>query len=191
MNGGVCLIIDIDKTRLEKRVEIRYLGEIADDVEAAIERVLKAKSEGVPLWVGVVGNAAVVVPQLLCMDVPIDIVTDQTSAHDALSYVPIGVDFHEAAQLAKDDPKDFTKRAREVMAKHVEAMVGFIDKGAEVFDYGNFIRDEARQGGFARAFAFPGFVPAPIVIGRDHLDCGSVASPYRETESMLDVEEDD
>jgi urocanate hydratase len=268
MNGGVCLIIDIDKTRLEKRVETRYLDEIAHDLPDAIERVLWAKSEGVPLSVGVVGNAAVLVPQLLRMDISIDIVTDQTSAHDPLSYVPIGVDFHDVAQLAKDNPEDFTLRAREAMAKHVEAMVGFMDKG------GNSIRDEARQGGFARAFAFPGFVPAyirplfcegkgpfrwvalsgdpkdiyrtdkavldlfpeneglhrwitmaqekvafqglparicwlgygerdkaglafndlvargevsaPIVIGRDHLDCGSVASPYRETESMLD-----
>ena len=208
------------------------------------------------------------------MDVPIDIVTDQTSAHDPLAYIPAGVDYHDAASLAQADPIDFTKRAQASMAKHVEAMVGFMDKGAEVFDYGNSIRDEARQGGFGRAFAFPGFVPAyirplfcegkgpfrwvalsgdpkdiyrtdkavldlfpenqelnrwitmaqekvafqglparicwlgygerekaglafndlvargevsaPIVIGRDHLDCGSVASPYRETEAMLD-----
>ncbi len=274
MNGGVCLIIDIDRTRLEKRIESRYLDEIADNLDDAVERVLKAKSEGRPLSVGLVGNTAVLVPQLLTMDVPIDIVTDQTSAHDPLAYIPIGVDFHDAAMLAKDNPEDFTLRARESMAKHVEAMVGFMDKGAEVFDYGNSIRDEARQGGYSRAFAFPGFVPAyirplfcegkgpfrwvalsgdpkdiyrtdkaildlfpeneglhrwitmaqekvafqglparicwlgygerdkaglafndlvargevsaPIVIGRDHLDCGSVASPYRETEAMMD-----
>lgn len=274
MNGGVCLIIDIDRTRLEKRVETRYLDEIAHDLNDAVDRVLKAKSEGRPFSVGLVGNAAVLLPQLLLMDVPVDIVTDQTSAHDPLSYIPIGVEFQEAAQLAKDDPLDFTLRARDSMAKHVEAMVGFMDKGCEVFDYGNSIRDEARQGGYGRAFSFPGFVPAyirplfcegkgpfrwvalsgdpkdiyrtdkavldlfpeneglhrwitmaqekvafqglparicwlgygerdkaglafndlvargevsaPIVIGRDHLDCGSVASPYRETEAMMD-----
>jgi urocanate hydratase len=274
MNGGVCLIIDIDKTRLQKRVETRYLDEIADNLDDAIARVLKAKNLGVPLSVGLVGNTAELFPKLLTMDVPIDIVTDQTSAHDPLSYIPAGVDYHDAASMAQADPIEFTKRAQASMAKHVEAMVGFMDKGTVVFDYGNSIRDEARQGGFGRAFAFPGFVPAyirplfcegkgpfrwaalsgnpkdiaatdkavlelfpdneplarwikkasekvafqglparicwlgygerhlagerfndmvakgeveaPIVIGRDHLDCGSVASPYRETESMLD-----
>ena len=274
MNGGVCLVVDIDKTRLEKRIQTRYLDEIADNLDDAVARCLKAKSAGTPLSVGVVGNAAQVFPQLLKMDVPIDIVTDQTSAHDPLSYVPIGIEFDQAEAFAKDKPEEFSLRAKEAMAKHVEAMVGFMDKGAEVFDYGNSIRDEARQGGFNRAFAFPGFVPAyirplfcegkgpfrwvalsgdpkdiyrtdkavldlfpeneglhrwitmaqekvafqglparicwlgygerdkaglafndlvakgevkaPIVIGRDHLDCGSVASPYRETESMLD-----
>jgi urocanate hydratase len=274
MNGGVCLVVDIDKTRLEKRIQTRYLDEIADNLDDAVARCLKAKNAGTPLSVGVVGNAAQVFPQLLKMDVPIDIVTDQTSAHDPLSYVPIGIEFDQAESFAKDKPEEFSLRAKEAMAKHVEAMVGFMDKGAEVFDYGNSIRDEARQGGFNRAFAFPGFVPAyirplfcegkgpfrwvalsgdpkdiyrtdkavldlfpeneglhrwitmaqekvafqglparicwlgygerdkaglafndlvakgevkaPIVIGRDHLDCGSVASPYRETESMLD-----
>jgi len=274
MNGGVCLVVDIDKTRLEKRIQTRYLDEIADNLDDAVARCLKAKNAGTPLSVGVVGNAAQVFPQLLKMDVPIDIVTDQTSAHDPLTYVPIGVEFEQAATFAKDKPEEFSLRAKEAMAKHVEAMVGFMDKGAEVFDYGNSIRDEARQGGFNRAFAFPGFVPAyirplfcegkgpfrwvalsgdpkdiyrtdkavldlfpeneglhrwitmaqekvafqglparicwlgygerdkaglafndlvakgevkaPIVIGRDHLDCGSVASPYRETEAMLD-----
>ena len=274
MNGGVCLIIDIDKTRLQKRMNDRYLDEIGDSIEDSINRVLMAKHEGRPLSVGLVGNAAELFPLLLSMDLPVDIVTDQTSAHDPLSYIPAGVDFESAAQLARDDPEDFTLRSRESMARHVEAMVGFLDKGAEVFDYGNSIRDEARQGGYKRAFAFPGFVPAyirplfcegkgpfrwvalsgdpkdiyrtdkavldlfpeneglqrwirlaqekvafqglparicwlgygerdragmafnelvasgevsaPIVIGRDHLDCGSVASPYRETEAMLD-----
>ena len=274
MNGGVCLVVDIDKTRLEKRIQTRYLDEIANNLDDAVARCLKAKSAGTPLSVGVVGNAAQVFPQLLKMDVPIDIVTDQTSAHDPLSYVPIGIEFEQAESFAKDKPEEFSLRAKEAMAKHVEAMVGFMDKGAEVFDYGNSIRDEARQGGFNRAFAFPGFVPAyirplfcegkgpfrwvalsgdpkdiyrtdkavldlfpenealhrwitmaqekvsfqglparicwlgygerdkaglafndlvakgevkaPIVIGRDHLDCGSVASPYRETEGMLD-----
>jgi urocanate hydratase len=274
MNGGVCLVVDIDKTRLEKRIQTRYLDEIANNLDDAVARCLKAKNAGTPLSVGVVGNAAQVFPQLLKMDVPIDIVTDQTSAHDPLSYVPIGIEFDQAESFAKDKPEEFSLRAKEAMAKHVEAMVGFMDKGAEVFDYGNSIRDEARQGGFNRAFAFPGFVPAyirplfcegkgpfrwvalsgdpkdiyrtdkavldlfpenealhrwitmaqekvafqglparicwlgygerdkaglafndlvakgevkaPIVIGRDHLDCGSVASPYRETEAMLD-----
>jgi len=274
MNGGVCLIIDIDKTRLEKRIETRYLDEIADNLDSAIERVLKAKNSRTPLSVGVTGNAAELFPKLLTMNIGIDIVTDQTSAHDPLSYIPLGVDFKDAADLAKRNPEDFTKRSRESMARHVEAMVGFMDTGAEVFDYGNSIRAEARDGGYAKAFAFPGFIPAyirplfcegkgpfrwvalsgepkdiyrtdkavldlfpenenlqrwipmaqekvafqglparicwlgygerdkaglafndlvasgevsaPIVIGRDHLDCGSVASPYRESEAMLD-----
>jgi urocanate hydratase len=274
MNGGVCLIVDIDKSRLEKRLATRYLDEIADDLKDAIEKTLRAKSEGRALSIGLVGNAAVLIPQLLAMDVAVDIVTDQTSAHDPLSYVPIGMEFEDAPRMARDNPEEFTLRSRDSMAKHVEAMVGFLDKGAEVFDYGNSIRDEARQGGYARAFAFPGFVPAyirplfcegkgpfrwvalsgdpkdiyrtdkavldlfpeneglhrwitmaqekvafqglparicwlgygerdkaglafndlvargevsaPIVIGRDHLDCGSVASPYRETEAMMD-----
>jgi urocanate hydratase len=274
MNGGVCLIIDIDRSRLVKRLESRYLDEIAENLNDAIEKVLQAKKEVRPLSVGLTGNAAVLLPLLLEMDVPFDIVTDQTSAHDPLSYIPIGVEFDEAEDLARVNPNDYTTKARESMAKHVEAMVGFMDKGAEVFDYGNSIRDEARQGGYGRAFSFPGFVPAyirplfcegkgpfrwvalsgdpqdiyrtdravlelfpeneglrrwislaqekvafqglparicwlgygerdraglafnelvargevsaPIVIGRDHLDCGSVASPYRETEAMLD-----
>jgi len=274
MNGGVCLIIDIDKTRLEKRIETRYLDEVADNLDGAIERVLRAKNSRTPLSVGVTGNAAELFPKLLAMNIGIDIVTDQTSAHDPLSYIPLGVDFKDAADLAKRNPEDFTKRSRESMAKHVEAMVGFMATGAEVFDYGNSIRDEARHGGYAKAFAFPGFiaayirplfcegkgpfrwvalsgepkdiyrtdkavldlfpenenlqrwipmaqekvafqglparicwlgygerdkaglafndlvasgeVSAPIVIGRDHLDCGSVASPYRESEAMLD-----
>ncbi|MBC7463582.1 MAG: urocanate hydratase [Actinobacteria bacterium] len=274
MNGGVCLVIDVDRSRLEKRIATRYLDEIAHDLGDAMSRVLKAKEQDRPLSVGLEGNAAVLLPKILSMDFAVDIVTDQTSAHDPLSYVPIGVDFQDAARLAKEDPADFTLRSRAAMATHVEAMVGFLDKGAEVFDYGNSIRDEARQGGYSRAFAFPGFVPAyirplfcegkgpfrwvalsgdpkdiyrtdkavldlfpeneglhrwitmaqekvafqglparicwlgygerdkaglafnelvasgevsaPIVIGRDHLDCGSVASPYRETEAMID-----
>ena len=162
MNGGVCLVVDIDKSRLEKRIQTRYLDEIANNLDDAVARCLKAKSAKMPLSVGVVGNAAEVFPQLLKMDVPIDIVTDQTSAHDPLTYVPIGIEFDQAESFAKDKPEEFSLRAKEAMAKHVEAMVGFMDKGAEVFDYGNSIRDEARQGGFNRAFAFPGFVPAYI-----------------------------
>lgn len=274
MNEGVCLIVDVDPTRLHKRVKDRYLDEVADDLDDAVRRCLAAKKERRPLSVGVVGNAAQVYPELLRRGVEIDIVTDQTSAHDPLSYVPEGIDLPDAPDYAAKKPEEFTDRARQAMAHHVEAMVGFMDQGAEVFDYGNSIRDEARLGGFNRAFEFPGFIPAyirplfcegkgpfrwvalsgdpadiaktdaailklfpdndqlhrwirmagervafqglparicwlgygerdkaglrfnemvasgelsaPIVIGRDHLDCGSVASPYRETESMAD-----
>nr|WP_189112527.1 urocanate hydratase [Pilimelia terevasa] len=274
MNDGVCLIVDVDPARLRRRVDTRYLDEVADSLDDAVARVLAARRERRPLSVGVAGNAAAVFPELLRRGVPVDIVTDQTSAHDPLSYVPEGVDPGDAGDYAAAKPEEFTDRARASMAAHVAAMVGFLDGGAEVFDYGNSIRDEARLGGFDRAFAFPGFVPAyirplfcagrgpfrwaalsgdpkdiaatdraildlfpdneplarwmrmagervafqglparicwlgygerdvagarfndmvargelsaPVVIGRDHLDCGSVASPYRETESMAD-----
>jgi urocanate hydratase len=274
MNDGVCLIMDIDATRLQRRVETRYLDEIANDLDDAVRRCMDAKAARRPLSVGLVGNAAEVLPKLLAMDVEADIVTDQTSAHDPLYYIPAGMDFADAREYADNKPDEFTKLAQESMARHVEAMVGFMDKGAEVFDYGNSIRDEARKGGYDRAFEFPGFIPAyirplfcegkgpfrwaalsgdpkdiartdqavldlfpdndhlrrwitmaqdrvafqglparicwlgygerdkaglafnelvangevsaPIVIGRDHLDCGSVASPYRESEAMLD-----
>ena len=274
MNDGVCLLVDVDPSRLQRRVETRYLDEVADNLDDAIARVLAAKQARRPLSVGVAGNAATVFPELLRRGVEIDVVTDQTSAHDPLSYLPEGVELSDWADYAAAKPEEFTDRARVSMAKHVEAMVGFQDAGAEVFDYGNSIRDEARQGGYSRAFEFPGFVPAyirplfsegkgpfrwaalsgdpkdiaatdqavldlfpdndhlhrwikaaqnkvefqglparicwlgygerdkaglrfnelvasgevsaPIVIGRDHLDSGSVASPYRETESMLD-----
>ena len=274
LNEGVCLIVDVDPARLQRRVEHRYLDEVADDLDDAVERALRAKEERRAWSVGVVGNAAAVFPELLRRGVPIDIVTDQTSAHDPLSYLPEGIALEEWADYAAKKPDEFTDRARASMAKHVEAMVGFMDGGAEVFDYGNSIRDEARLGGYDRAFDFPGFVPAyirplfcegkgpfrwvalsgdpkdihatdravmdlfpdndrlqkwmrgaqekvafqglparicwlgygerdkaglafndlvasgqvsaPIVIGRDHLDCGSVASPYRETEAMAD-----
>jgi urocanate hydratase len=274
LNGGVCLIVDVDGSRLRRRVAQRYLDEVADDLDDAVERCLAAKRDRRALSVGLRGNAATVVPELLRRGVEVDVVTDQTSAHDPLSYLPEGVDPDDWHDLARAKPEEFTDRARASMARHVEAMVGFLDAGAEVFDYGNSIRDEARQGGFARAFAFPGFVPAyirplfcagkgpfrwaalsgdpadiattdravldlfpdddhlqrwiraaqdkvafqglparicwlgygerdvaglrfnelvasgeitaPIVIGRDHLDSGSVASPYRETEAMAD-----
>ncbi|MCF4120389.1 urocanate hydratase [Antribacter sp. KLBMP9083] len=274
LNGGVCLIVDVDPARLARRVGHRYLDAVAGDLDEAVALALAAKKEGRAYSVGVVGNAAEVFPELLRRGVEIDIVTDQTSAHDPLSYLPLGVALEDWADLAAKDPAGFTDRARESMARHVEAMVGFLDAGAEVFDYGNSIREEARLGGFERAFDFPGFVPAyirplfcegkgpfrwaalsgdprdiaatdaavlrlfpdddhlhrwirgaqeriafqglparicwlgygerdraglafnellasgevraPIVIGRDHLDAGSVASPYRETESMLD-----
>ncbi|WBB83662.1 urocanate hydratase [Micromonospora sp. WMMC264] len=274
MNGGVCLIVDVDRSRLDRRVHDRYLDEVADSLDDAIERALAARRDRRALSVGVVGNAATVFPELLRRGVAIDIVTDQTSAHDPLSYVPEGVDPGDARDYAAAKPAEFTDRARASMAKHVEAMVGFLDAGAEVFDYGNSIRGEAKLGGYERAFDFPGFVPAyirplfcegkgpfrwaalsgdpkdiaatdraildlfpeneslarwirmagervafqglparicwlgygerdragvrfnemvasgelsaPVVIGRDHLDCGSVASPYRETEAMAD-----
>jgi urocanate hydratase len=274
MNGGACLVVDVDRSRLDRRVHDRYLDEVADSLDDAVERVLAAKRDRRALSVGVVGNAATVFPELLRRGVDIDIVTDQTSAHDPLSYVPEGVDLADARDYAAAKPAEFTDRARASMAKHVEAMVGFLDAGAEVFDYGNSIRGEAKLGGYERAFDFPGFVPAyirplfcegkgpfrwaalsgdpadiaatdraildlfpeneslarwirmagervafqglparicwlgygerdragvrfnemvasgelsaPVVIGRDHLDCGSVASPYRETEAMAD-----
>jgi urocanate hydratase len=274
MNEGTCLIVDIDESRLRKRVETRYLDEIADNLDDAIERAVAAKNAKKAISIGVVGNAADVFAEILKRDVPVDIVTDQTSAHDPLYYIPEGVELKDARAYAESNPAEFTRRSEKSMAKQVEAMVGFMAKGCEVFDYGNSIRDEARKGGYADAFKFPGFVPAyirplfcegkgpfrwvalsgdkkdiyrtdqavmelfpdnvhlqrwmkmaqeriefqglparicwlgygerdkagavfndlvakgevsaPIVIGRDHLDCGSVASPYRETESMLD-----
>jgi urocanate hydratase len=274
MNEGVVICVDVDQSRITRRIEHRYLDTQASSVEEAVEMAIKARDEKRPLSIGVLGNAAEVFPRLLEMKAPIDVVTDQTSAHDPLSYLPLGVAFEDWKDAASRDPEGFTKDAQASMAAHVRAMVEFQDAGAEVFDYGNSIRDEARKGGYDRAFEFPGFVPAyirplfcegkgpfrwaalsgdpadiaatdrailelfpenerlrkwitmagervhyqglparicwlgygerhlaglkfnemvasgelkaPIVIGRDHLDCGSVASPYRETESMLD-----
>jgi urocanate hydratase len=274
MNDGVCLCVDVDPSRLARRVELGYLDEWTSDLDDALERALSAKAERRAHSVGLVGNAATVFAELLERGVEVDIVTDQTSAHDPLSYLPEGIDLGDWHDYADKKPEEFTDRARQSMAKQVEAMVGFMDEGAEVFDYGNSIRGEAALGGYERAFAFPGFVPAylrplfcegkgpfrwaalsgeardiartdravlelfpdnealarwiskaeekvafqglparicwlgygerdraglafndlvargevaaPIVIGRDHLDAGSVASPYRETEAMLD-----
>ncbi len=278
LNEGAVLIVDVDESRLARRVEKRYLDEYTTDLDDAVARVVAAKAERRALSVGVVGNAAEVFPELLrrqqAGELRVDVVTDQTSAHDPLAYLPVGTAFHEWRAEADRDPESFTLRARESMAAHVAAMVGFQDAGAAVFDYGNSIRREAELGGFDRAFAFPGFVPAyirplfcegkgpfrwvalsgdpediyktdraikelfpedaalhrwldqarervefeglparicwlgyqerhlaglkfnemvasgelsaPIVIGRDHLDSGSVASPYRETEAMAD-----
>jgi len=274
MNGGVAVCVDCDQSRITRRIEHGYLDVQADDIDDAIRQAGAAAQAGQPLSIGLLGNAAEVVPQLLRMDAPINVVTDQTSAHDPLSYLPKGVAFEDMAALRAEDPDGFTRRARESMAEHVAAMVGFQDAGAEVFDYGNSIRGEAELAGYDRAFAFPGFVPAyirplfcegrgpfrwaalsgepsdiaatdkamldlfpeneplarwirmaqekvhfqglparicwlgygernlagerfnelvrrgevsaPIVLGRDHLDCGSVASPYRETEAMAD-----
>jgi urocanate hydratase len=274
MNDGVCLCVDVDPSRLQRRVDQGYLDEWTADLDDAIARVEAAKREEHALSVGLVGNAATVFAELLRRDVEVDIVTDQTSAHDPLSYLPEGIDLADWHDYAEKKPEEFTDRARQSIAKQVEAMVGFQDRGAEVFDYGNSIRGEAQLGGYERAFSFPGFVPeylrplfcegkgpfrwaalsgdpkdiartdqavldlfpendalrrwitkaqervafqglparicwlgygerdkaglafndlvasgevsAPVVIGRDHLDSGSVASPYRETESMLD-----
>ncbi|WP_251450586.1 urocanate hydratase [Microbacterium sp. Marseille-Q6648] len=274
LNGGAVLIVDVDESRLRRRVEHGYLDEYTTDLDEAVVRVLEAKAAATPRSVGVVGNAAVVFPELLARGIPIDIVTDQTSAHDPLAYLPAEVAVEQWRSEAERDPEGFTARARTSMAAHVEAMVGFQDAGAAVFDYGNSLRAEALMGGCERAFEFPGFVPAyirpqfeegrgpfrwvalsgdpedirktdravrglfpddaglvrwldkagdtvhfeglparicwlgyqerhlaglrfnemvasgelagPIVIGRDHLDAGSVASPYRETEAMAD-----
>ncbi|HZO64845.1 MAG TPA: urocanate hydratase [Kribbellaceae bacterium] len=274
MNDGVAICVECDESRIRRRIETRYLDVRADSVDDALRLAEEARAARKPLSIGVLGNAAEIVPDLLERGAPIDIVTDQTSAHDPLMYLPAGIDFDDWATAREKDPAGFTAQARESMARHVEAMVGFMDAGAEVFDYGNSIRDEARQGGFGRAFDFPGFVPAyirplfcegkgpfrwaalsgnpadiaatdraildlfpeneqlrrwitmagervayqglparicwlgygerdkaglrfnemvasgeleaPVVIGRDHLDCGSVASPYRETEAMAD-----
>jgi urocanate hydratase len=272
MNGGVAICIDVDPSRIARRLEHGYLDVQADSVDHALDLAAEARTARQPLSIGVLGNAAAVVPDLLARGAEIDIVTDQTSAHDPLAYLPLGVAVEDWAEARKDP--GFAQRARESMAVHVEAMVGFQKRGAEVFDYGNNIRTEAKTAGYADAFAFPGFVPAyirplfsegkgpfrwaalsgdpadiaatdravlelfpeneslarwiklagekvhfqglparicwlgygerdvaglrfndmvasgelkaPLAIGRDHLDAGSVASPYRETEAMLD-----
>jgi urocanate hydratase len=274
MNDGVVICIECDQSRITRRIEHRYLDVQADSLEDAVQKAVEARDARRPLSIGVLGNAAELLPALLEQGAPIDIVTDQTSAHDPLYYLPAGVAFEDWAELREKDPAGLTDRARESMAVHVKAMVEFQDRGAEVFDYGNSIRDEARKAGYTRAFDFPGFVPAyirplfcegkgpfrwaalsgdpadiaatdkailelfpdndrlhkwitmagervqfqglparicwlgygerhlaglrfnemvasgelkgPIAIGRDHLDSGSVASPYRETEGMLD-----
>ena len=275
MNGGVAICVDVDPDRIQRRLETRYLDELADSLDEALERALAARADGEAVSIGVVGNAADIFGEILRRGVDIDIVTDQTSAHDPLNgYVPTGFDLAAAADLRATDPTGYVKAARESMAVQCEAMVGFQQAGAEVFDYGNNLRGEAIAGGYADAFSYPGFVPAyirdlfcegmgpfrwvalsgdpadiqatdralrdlfpenqslirwldmaeelvefqglpsricwlgygerhqaglafnelvrtgqvqaPIVIGRDHLDSGSVASPYRETEAMRD-----
>jgi urocanate hydratase len=274
MNGGVAICVECDQARIQRRLDHGFLDVRAASPDEALTLAEEARDARRPLSIGLLGNAASLIPQFLANDAPIDIVTDQTSAHDPLSYLPIGVDFDDWHEYAAAKPEEFTGRAHASMARHVEAMVKFQDRGAEVFDYGNSIRAGAKEAGFTRAFDFPGFVPAyirplfcegkgpfrwaalsgdpkdiartdqavldlfpendslarwirmaeekvhfqglparicwlgygerdkagvafndlvargeisaPIVIGRDHLDCGSVASPYRETEAMLD-----
>ena len=274
LNGGVALCIDVDPTRVQRRLETRYLDELADSLDDAIARCELARKERRALSVGLVGNAAVLFPKLLDMNFGADIVTDQTSAHDPLSYIPADLTPEATTEMARTDPQELIRRSRLSMAAHCAAMVGFQRAGSEVFDYGNSLRTEAELGGYGDAFAYPGFLPAyirplfcegkgpfrwvalsgdpadiaatdkavleefpddeglhrwidlagkrvafqglparicwlgygerarlglrfnemvrkgqlkaPIVIGRDHLDSGSVASPYRETEAMLD-----
>jgi urocanate hydratase len=274
LNGGVAICVEADSERIERRLKHRYLDVRAEDLDHALKLALDSKRAKRALSIGLHGNAAEIVPALAARGFEVDVVTDQTPAHDPMSYIPAGLSPEDAQELRLDDPAAYVKRARESMARQVDAMVEFLDRGAEVFDYGNSLRAEARIGGSARAFDFPGFVPAyirplfcegkgpfrwvalsgdpadiaatdraiveefsddpalvrwikaaqehvefqglparicwlgygeraragrrfnelvrtgavkaPIVIGRDHLDSGSVASPYRETEAMLD-----
>jgi urocanate hydratase len=274
LNGGVAICVEADAQRIERRIDHHYLDVRASDIDDALRLAVDAKRAKRAISIGLHGNAAEVLPELVARGFEVDVVTDQTSAHDPLSYIPAGVSAEDAQELRLDDPDEYVRRSRESMARHVDAMIAFLDRGAEVFDYGNSLRAEAKLGGSTRAFDFPGFVPAyirplfcegngpfrwvalsgdpediavtdramieefssnaalvrwidsahdkvkfqglparicwlgygeraraglrfnelvrtgavkaPIVIGRDHLDSGSVASPYRETEAMLD-----
>ncbi|EMT44818.1 urocanate hydratase [Anoxybacillus flavithermus] len=275
MNEGIVIAVEVDPNRIQKRIDTKYCDRMTYSLDEALRWAQEAKEHGKALSIGLVGNAAEVHHELLRRGVHIDIVTDQTSAHDPLNgYVPEGLSLEEAAQLRKNDPNEYVRRAKRSMAKHVEAMLKFQKRGAIVFDYGNNIRQVAKDEGVENAFSFPGFVPAyirplfcegkgpfrwvalsgdpkdiyrtdalikelfpenkallrwidmaqkkvafqglparicwlgygervkmglainelvrkgelkaPIVIGRDHLDCGSVASPNRETEAMKD-----
>jgi urocanate hydratase len=274
LNGGVALCVEVDPERITRRLEHGYLDERADDLGHALRLATDAKKAKRAVSIGVLGNAAEVYPELVRTSFEVDVVTDQTPAHDPLSYIPAGTSLENAAELRLDEPDEYARRARQSMSQQVDAMVAFLDRGAEVFDYGNSLRAEARLGGSRRAFDYPGFVPAyirplfcegkgpfrwvalsgdpadiaatdraimdefsddealvrwiaaagervkfqglparicwlgygeraragrrfnelvrsgevtaPIVIGRDHLDSGSVASPYRETEAMRD-----
>jgi len=275
MNGGVILDVEVDKTRIEKRLKTGYCEKMTDSLDEALDWIMKAKQKREALSVGLVGNCAETHPEILRRGIIPDVVTDQTSAHDELNgYVPAGLPYEDALKLRKDDPDEYIKRSMESMAAHVEVMLGFQKQGSVVFDYGNNLRGQAQKAGVKDAFAYPGFIPAyirplffegkgpfrwaalsgdpndiaqtdkvvldefkqdealnrwirlaskkvkfqglparicwlgygerahfgdiintmvkkgklkaPIVIGRDHLDCGSVASPYRETEEMID-----
>jgi urocanate hydratase len=274
MNGGVGLIVEVDPERARRRREIGYVDVVVDNLEEAMTIAEEAMDQGLPRSIGLIGNAADIYPELVIRGVTPDVVTDQTPAHDVLSYVPAGLSVAEAEQLRKSDPKAYEARSMESMANHIKAMLEFQRRGAEVFDYGNNLRQRAYDYGVKDAFAFPGFVPAyirplfcegkgpfrwvalsgdpediyrtdeavmelfpedehlhrwlsmarekvpfqglpsricwlgygeraraglrfnemvakgivkaPIVIGRDHLDSGSVASPNRETEGMRD-----
>ncbi len=275
MNEGVCLAVEVNPERIRRRLETRYLDVSADNLDEALDQALEAKQKKQPLSIGLLGNAAEIFPEILKRGIKMDVVTDQTSAHDPLNgYVPVGYDIEAAAVLREKDREGYIEKAMASMVKHVEAMVGFQKNGSAVFDYGNNIRGQAERAGYQDAFAFPGFVPAyirplfcegsgpfrwialsgdpediyatdelilelfpenenlvrwihmarervafqglpsricwlkygerakfglamneyvksgkisaPIVIGRDHLDSGSVASPYRETEAMKD-----
>src|SRR4029453_11835351 len=156
MNDGVVICIECDQSGVTRRIEHRFLDVQAASLQEAVAMAVTARDERRPLSIGVLGNAAAMLPELLESEAPIDIVTDQTSAHDPLYYLPVGTAFEDWVSEREADPVGFTKRARESMAAHVRAMVEFRDRGAEVFDYGNSIRDEARKGGYDRAFEFPG-----------------------------------
>ena len=275
MNGGVALVVEVDPDRIEKRLATKYCQKATDDLDGALRLAQEAKEKGEALSIGLLGNAAEVLPELVKRGIIPDVVTDQTSAHDPLNgYIPAGYTVEEAAQLRAEDPERYIRLAKESMGVHVRAMLDFMERGAVVFDYGNNIRQQAKDVGVENAFAFPGFVPAyirplfcegkgpfrwvalsgdpedihkiddmlcrefshnerlvrwikmareqvafqglpsricwlgygerarfgllinemvkkgelsaPIVIGRDHLDAGSVASPHRETEGMRD-----
>jgi urocanate hydratase len=275
MAGAAILCVEVDPTRIQRRLETRYLDESTDSLDDALQRIRSAASEARPLSVGLLGNAADVVPELARRGEHFDLVTDQTAAHDPLTgYIPTGLSVEDAAALRSSDPDEYLRRARVSIVQHVEALIEFARTGSYVFDYGNNLRGEAREGGVAEAFSYPGFVPAyirplfcrgvgpfrwaalsgeaadiaaidavlrglfpddallqrwlelapervafqglparicwlgfgdrakaglainelvrsgevkaPVVIGRDHLDSGSVASPYRETEAMRD-----
>src|ERR1700693_5371868 len=162
LNGGVALCVEADSERIERRLQHGYLDVRADDLEHALKLAGDAKRAKRALSIGVHGNAADVVPALVARGFEVDVVTDQTSAHDPLSYIPAGLSPEDAQELRLDDPTGYIKRARESMARHADARVAFLDRGAEVFDYGNSLRAEARLGGSKRAFDFPGFVPAYI-----------------------------
>src|SRR6476660_7991598 len=162
MNDGVSICVDCDESRIDRRIAHRYLDTKAADIDEALALAVEARDAKRPLSIGLVGNAAEVFPELLDRDAPIDIVTDQTSAHDPLSYLPIGVAFEDMKKMADKDPVYFTEQARDSMATQVKAMVGFMDKGVEVFDYGNSIRDEARKASTGWRLPFRGLVPACI-----------------------------
>ena len=274
MNGGAVICCDVDPSRIERRLSTGYLDTLAHSLDEALELAERARRDATALSVGLVGNGSEVIGEIARRDVQVDVATDQTPAHDPLSYVPPGMSLDDARRLRTDAPDEYVRRSRAAMAAHCAALVALMDKGTEVFDYGNSLRAEARLGGYERAFDYPGFVPAyirplfcegkgpfrwaalsgdprdivatdaavtelfadnerlvrwitlagervrhqglparicwlglgerdlaglrfnemvasgelhgPIVIGRDHLDTGSVASPQRETESMLD-----
>ena len=163
MNDGVALCVEVDPTRIERRIKTRYLDRETDDLDQALRWVDEARAEREGVSIGLVGNCAEVLPELLARGFAPDLVTDQTSAHDPLvGYVPAGLSLEEAAVLREADPEGYQRRAYDSMARHVEAMVGFLERGAVVFDYGNNLRAGAEIGGLARerAYAYPGFVPA-------------------------------
>src|SRR5918992_5695210 len=161
MNEGVALVVEVDPERIERRLKTRYLDRSTDDLGEAVRWADKAREAGEAVSIGFLGNAAETHPQLLRQGFRPDVVTDQTSAHDPVDgYVPAGLSLDEAADLRRRDPAGYTKRAYESMAMHGEALVGFMDAGAVAFDYGNNLRAGAREGGFGRAFDYPGFVPA-------------------------------